>query len=167
MEATVIVDAFPDRPFRGTVEKIEPQAVVQQNVTMFPVLVSLENRDGSLMPGMNGEVAIVSERRENVLAIPNESIRNVREAARPRRCSASTPTACRRRSAQRWAAWAGGFGGGMGGARPGAGRQQHVMGANGRRASGAGLHAGLRRPRFRSSRVGRVGAGGRLRRPAP
>lgn len=80
-EATVIVDAFPDRPFRGTVEKIEPQAVVQQNVTMFPVLVTLENRESLLMPGMNGEVAIVSERREDVVAVPNEAIRGVREAA--------------------------------------------------------------------------------------
>ena len=80
-EATVIVDAFPDRTFRGTIEKIEPQAVVQQNVTMFPVLVSLENRDGALLPGMNGEVSIISDRRENVIAVPNEAIRSVREAA--------------------------------------------------------------------------------------
>lgn len=80
-EATVTVDAFPDRPFRGTVEKIEPQAVVQQNVTMFPVLVSLENREGLLLPGMNGEVSIVSDRRENVIAVPNEAIRSVREVA--------------------------------------------------------------------------------------
>lgn len=80
-DATVIVDAFPDRPFVGVVEKIEPQAVVQQNVTMFPVLVSLENREGLLLPGMNGEVSIVSQRRENVMSVPNEAIRGVREAA--------------------------------------------------------------------------------------
>src|SRR5688572_16335461 len=43
-QATVTVDAYPDRPFRGAVEKIEPQAVVQQNVTMFPVLVAGSNR---------------------------------------------------------------------------------------------------------------------------
>src|SRR5436309_11469143 len=36
--AVVTVDAYPDRRFTGVVEKIEPQAVVQQNVTMFPVL---------------------------------------------------------------------------------------------------------------------------------
>ena len=36
--ANVTVDAYPDRRFSGVVEKIEPQAVVQQNVTMFPVL---------------------------------------------------------------------------------------------------------------------------------
>lgn len=80
-EATVVVDAFPDRTFRGTIEKIEPQAVVQQNVTMFPVLVSLENRDGLLLPGMNGEVSIISDRRNNVIAVPNEAIRSMREAA--------------------------------------------------------------------------------------
>jgi HlyD family secretion protein len=33
--ATVTVDAFPDRPFGGTVEKIEPSAVIQSSVTMF------------------------------------------------------------------------------------------------------------------------------------
>ena len=44
--ANVTVDAYPDRRFSGVVEKIEPQAVIQQNVTMFPVLVNLENREG-------------------------------------------------------------------------------------------------------------------------
>ena len=42
--ANVTVDAYPDRRFSGVVQKIEPQAVVQQNVTMFPVLVNLENQ---------------------------------------------------------------------------------------------------------------------------
>jgi HlyD family secretion protein len=78
-EATVIVDAYPDRPFRGTVEKIEPQAVVQQSVTMFPVLVTLGNREGLLKPGMTGEASVLVERRENVLAVPNDAVRNVRE----------------------------------------------------------------------------------------
>ena len=47
-------------PLHGVVEKIEPQAVVQQNVTMFPVLVTLDNSEGLLKPGMNGEVACSS-----------------------------------------------------------------------------------------------------------
>jgi HlyD family secretion protein len=79
--ATVIVDAYPDRRFTGTVEKIEPQAVVQQNVTMFPVLVTLQNQEGLLKPGMNGETSVLVERRENVLAVPNDAVRNPREAA--------------------------------------------------------------------------------------
>ena len=37
--ATVTVDAFPNRTFEGTVEKVEPQAVVEQSVTNFPKLL--------------------------------------------------------------------------------------------------------------------------------
>lgn len=79
--ATVTVDAYPDRPFGGTVEKIEPSAVVQSSVTMFPVLVTLDNREGLLKPGMNGEVTVLVERREDVLAVPNDAVRQTREAA--------------------------------------------------------------------------------------
>lgn len=78
--ATVIVDAYPERRFSGTVEKIEPQAVVQQGVTMFPVLVSLSNVDGALKPGMNGEVSVQIDQRLGVLAVPNDAVKNVREA---------------------------------------------------------------------------------------
>jgi len=79
--ATVTVDAYPDRRFTGLVEKIEPQAVVQQGVTMFPVLVTLDNREGLLKPGMNGEVSVLIDERQDVVAVPNDAIRNVREAA--------------------------------------------------------------------------------------
>lgn len=78
--ANVTIDAYPDRRFTGTVEKIEPQAVVQQNVTMFPVLVNLENREGLLKPGMNGEVSVLIDERDDVLAIPNDAIKSPREA---------------------------------------------------------------------------------------
>jgi HlyD family secretion protein len=79
--ANVTVDAFPDRPFGGIVEKIEPSAVIQSSVTMFPVLVTLDNREGLLKPGMNGEVTVLVERREDVLAVPNDAVRQTREAA--------------------------------------------------------------------------------------
>jgi HlyD family secretion protein len=78
--ATVTVDAFPGRSFEGVVEKIEPQAVVQQSVTNFPVLVSLSNDEGLLLPGMNGEVALVVDRKNGVLAVPVDAVRNLREA---------------------------------------------------------------------------------------
>lgn len=78
--ATVIVDAYPDRRFSGLVEKIEPQAVVQQGVTMFPVLVTLSNLDGALRPGMNGEVSVTIDERRNVLAVPNDAVKTMREA---------------------------------------------------------------------------------------
>ena len=79
LPATVTVDAFPDRPFIGVVEKIEPQATIQQAVTMFPVLVSIDNVGGLLMPGMNGEVSIEVERRDNALAVSNDAVRSPNE----------------------------------------------------------------------------------------
>ena len=77
--ASVNVDAFPDRRFRGTVEKVEPQAVVQQSVTMFPVLIAIDNSDRALMPGMNGQVSMLISRRDDVLAIPADASRSMRE----------------------------------------------------------------------------------------
>ena len=78
-EVKVTIDAYPDRPFRGTVEKIEPQAVVQQSVTMFPVLISLRNEEGLLRPGMNGEVSVTIDKRQGVLAVSNDAVRSPRE----------------------------------------------------------------------------------------
>src|SRR5258706_4233435 len=81
LPATISVDAFPDRKFEGSVLKIEPLATVQQNVTMFPVLVRLANPDHALKPGMNGEVEIHVGRREDVLAIPYSALRTRQDVA--------------------------------------------------------------------------------------
>ena len=78
--AAVAIDAFPDRRFQGVVEKIEPNATVQQNVTMFPVLVTLDNGEGLLKPGMNGEVSVLVDQVNDVLSVPNDALKNVREA---------------------------------------------------------------------------------------
>ena len=77
--ATVTVDAYPNRPFEGSVLKIEPQAQTEQNVTMFPVLVRIDNRGGLLRPGMNSEVEVHVGQREDVLAVPNSALRTLRD----------------------------------------------------------------------------------------
>jgi HlyD family secretion protein len=79
--AAVTVEAYPGRTFRGTVSKIEPQAVVDQNVTMFPVLIELANPERLLKPGMNSEVSVSIAHRANVLTVPNEAVASVRDAA--------------------------------------------------------------------------------------
>jgi HlyD family secretion protein len=81
LPATVTVDAYPNRPFEGTVLKVEPLAETQQNVTMFPVLVRIQNREGLLKPGMNAEVEVHVGQREGVLAVPNAALRTPRDVA--------------------------------------------------------------------------------------
>jgi len=81
MPVTITVDAFPNRPFDGAVLKIEPQAQVNQNVTMFPVIVYILNPSHQLKPGMNSEVEIHIGNRQNVLAVPNAALRTPRDVA--------------------------------------------------------------------------------------
>jgi HlyD family secretion protein len=78
-QATITVDAYPNRTFDGTVLKIEPQAQTQQNVTVFPVLVRIHNENGLLRPGMNTEVEIHVGQRDSVLAVPNAALRTQRD----------------------------------------------------------------------------------------
>ena len=81
LAATITVAAYPTRPFRGEVIKIEPLAVQQQNVTMFPVLIGIRNTDDLLRPGMNAEVEIHIGRRDGVLAVPNAALRTQRDVS--------------------------------------------------------------------------------------
>ncbi len=80
LQATIKVEAYPDREFTGTVLQVEPQAVVEQNVTLFAVLTRIQNREGLLKPGMNADVEMVIGARDGVLAIANGGIKTVDEA---------------------------------------------------------------------------------------
>ncbi|HKP27799.1 MAG TPA: efflux RND transporter periplasmic adaptor subunit [Gemmatimonadales bacterium] len=79
LRSSVTVDAYPNQPFQGEVLKIEPQAETAQNVTMFPVLVRIENRNGLLKPGMNADVEIHVGERDSVLTVPNAALRTPRD----------------------------------------------------------------------------------------
>jgi HlyD family secretion protein len=81
MPVTITVEAFPNRPFNGEVLRIGAEAVVQQNVTMFPVLIRIANVQGLLRPGMNAEVEIHIGEVENGLAVPNAALRTRAELA--------------------------------------------------------------------------------------
>ena len=127
MPVSVTIDAFPGRQFAGTVEQVQPQAVIQNSVTMFPVLVSLPNTDLSLLPGMNGEVSIVTENLRNVIAVPNDAVRSIKDApsiGAELGVSADTMNAVLNGGGSGGAGGAGGAGGGRrgGGGRGGAGR---------------------------------------------
>ena len=152
LPASVTVDAFPDRPFAGTVEKIEPQATIQQAVTMFPVLVSIDNMAGLLMPGMNGEVSIEVERRDNALAVSNDAVRSPNEIV-----SVATMLGLNADSVRGMLfSGRGGQGGGAAGGAPGA--------PGGASAAPAGNQAGERKAGD-STRAGarRAGGGGARR----
>jgi HlyD family secretion protein len=75
MPTKVTVSAYPNQPFDGEVLKVEPQAIVEQNVTMFAVLIKIPNRGGLLKPGMNADVKIQIAKRDGVPAVPTAALR--------------------------------------------------------------------------------------------
>jgi HlyD family secretion protein len=74
LQAAVRVEAYPERTFQGVIDKIEPQATVEQNVTMFPVIVTIDNRSGLLRPGMNAEVEVFIDEALDVVLVPNNAV---------------------------------------------------------------------------------------------
>jgi len=69
------VDAFPDRQFRGTVEQVRLSATTTNNVVSYPVVVTVDNRDGTLLPGLTVNAEIEVSQRDDVLKLPNAALR--------------------------------------------------------------------------------------------
>ncbi|MBI4642057.1 MAG: efflux RND transporter periplasmic adaptor subunit [Candidatus Tectomicrobia bacterium] len=74
-EVVFSVDAYPEGEFRGKVMSIYPKAVVQANVVTYDVAIALENAGRLLKPDMTTNVTIFLEKREDVIAVPNQAIR--------------------------------------------------------------------------------------------
>ncbi len=87
------MDAYPDRKFQGKVTEVRLNPTIVQNVVTYDVVVGVDNRDETLLPGMTAYVNVVVEQRHNVLLVPNAALR-VRipgaEGAPPGEASASS-----------------------------------------------------------------------------
>lgn len=68
--ALVVAEAYPERRFRGKIVRISPEARIEQNVTLFDVIIEVENRSGLLKSGMNANAEITIVRQEDVLLAP-------------------------------------------------------------------------------------------------
>ena len=84
------VDAFPGRFFDGKVSQVRLNAAVQQNVVTYDVVVSVDNSDQTLKPGMTAYVNIVVAQRQNVLLVPNSAFRFKPDGEKKHRRAAST-----------------------------------------------------------------------------
>ena len=74
-EVRFSLESLPGRRFSGVVETLRMVPVVSNNVVSYTVIINVENRDGSLLPGMTCAVDFIVEREENVLLVPNAALR--------------------------------------------------------------------------------------------
>jgi HlyD family secretion protein len=73
--ATFRVDAWPDEVFKGSVEQVRLQPIVNQNVVTYNTIVAVSNDDLKLMPGMTATVSVETQRRDGVLRVPAAAAR--------------------------------------------------------------------------------------------
>lgn len=74
-KATFTVDAFPDKEFGGRVEQIRKSPQTVQNVVTYTVVISTENPDLILLPGMTANVKVVVSERSDTLKVPSAALR--------------------------------------------------------------------------------------------
>ncbi len=72
---TFTVNAFPGRTFEGVVKQVRLGSQNVQNVVIYTTIVSIENPRRELLPGMTANLRVETERRNDVVRIPNAALR--------------------------------------------------------------------------------------------
>jgi HlyD family secretion protein len=72
---TFRVDAYPTDVFRGRVEQVRLNPVIEQNVVTYAAIISASNPELKLKPGMTATLQIEVTRRDNVVRVPNAALR--------------------------------------------------------------------------------------------
>lgn len=78
------VDAYPGKEFQGSVIQVRSAPVSDEtnasNVVVYGVLVTADNPEQLLKPGMTATVEILAEKLDNALVVPGQALRYVPSA---------------------------------------------------------------------------------------
>ncbi len=72
---TFTVDAYPDDTFEGVVTQVRLEATTTNNVVTYEVVISAQNADLKLKPGLTANVTIFTKEQAGVLSVPNKALR--------------------------------------------------------------------------------------------
>jgi len=73
--SNITLDAYPGKPFQGTVVLVSPTGTTQSGVTTFNVTVNVTNTDNAMKSGMSANVSIIIAQKKNVVTVPSIAIR--------------------------------------------------------------------------------------------
>ena len=74
-DVTYTLDGYPNSVFEGKVTQVRISPTTVSNVVTYSVIVSVDNKDLKLKPGMTANVSIITAKNENVLAVPNVALK--------------------------------------------------------------------------------------------
>ena len=74
-QASVSVDALNSKKFIGTVKRVDEIGTVESGIVTYNVYIALSDADNAVKPGMTVQVNIETEKKDNVLVVPNNAIK--------------------------------------------------------------------------------------------
>ena len=74
-EVTYTLDGYPNSIFYGKVTQVRISPTTVSNVVTYSVIVTVDNHDLKLKPGMTANVSIITAKNENVLSVPNIALK--------------------------------------------------------------------------------------------
>lgn len=72
---TFTVQSYQNRSFTGTVQQVRLQSTTQDNVVNYTAVVSVQNPNGRLLPGMTATVEFETAMAADALTVPNAALR--------------------------------------------------------------------------------------------
>ena len=69
------LDGYPNSEFYGKVTQVRISPTTVSNVVTYSVIVTVDNKDLKLKPGMTANVSIITAKNENVLTVPNIALK--------------------------------------------------------------------------------------------
>lgn len=74
-DVTYTLDGYPNSVFQGKVTQVRISPTTVSNVVTYSVIVTVDNSDLKLKPGMTANVSIITAQNENVLTVPNVALK--------------------------------------------------------------------------------------------
>jgi HlyD family secretion protein len=68
------IDAFPDLNFWGRVKQVRLNPIMESGVVTYKVIISVNNPDGVIMPGMTANVEIIIDSKRDILTINERAL---------------------------------------------------------------------------------------------
>ena len=73
--AKYTLDGYQDKIFEGKVTQVRLASTTTNNVVTYTVIVSVDNSEGFVIPGMTANVSIITSNVENALCVPNQALK--------------------------------------------------------------------------------------------
>jgi HlyD family secretion protein len=75
VRASFTVDAYPNDTFVGQIAEVRLEPSVVQNVVTYGVIISVDNAQLKLKPGMTANLTMIVDEHTDVLTVPNAALR--------------------------------------------------------------------------------------------